>query len=357
MKKASIINLIKYHTQRHEAAFRTQAYEIAQELERTGDEQLGQYIRELLAGVNTFEVYAVAEDISFELLRKQDIHQEPLIVSKPIQTELRKIINATEAGIGVNKFLFCGASGTGKTAIAKQLVDLLKRDLYIVDLSTLLASDFAQTAQNVAKLFAEIKNRLIPERSVVLLDDIEALLLPRGAAQNARNLELVRDALVRGLKSLDPRAVLIATTNAYAALPQELVRGFDLSVDFDCYSQEDLIEIAMLILFYLLEQVPHAERNDRLLRKILALPKVLPNPQQLQQIMREAIAFSNQDSEWEYLQRIYAALVAQLQPLDLKLLQTQGFTVREIEILTGISKSKVARELKKLNNSAQQEAE
>lgn len=357
MKKASIINLIKYHTEHKEAEFRTQAYEIAQELERTGDESLGQYIRELLAEVNTFEVRAVAEEISFELLQKQHIVQEPLIVPKLVQVELRKIINATQAGIGVNKFLFHGASGTGKTAIAKQLVDILKRDLYVVNFSTLLASDFAQTAHNVVQLFTEIKHRLIPERSVVLLDGIENLLLPRGAAQDTHNLELVRDALVRCLKSLDSQVVLITTTNAYTALPQEVVRRFDLTVDFDCYTQGELIEIAMLILFYLLEQVPHAERNDRLLRKILALPDVLPNPQQLQKILREAIAFSSRDSEWEYLQRIYAALVVPLQPLDLKQLQAQGFTVREIEILTGISKSKVARELKKLDSSVQQESE
>lgn len=357
MKKASIINLIKYHTEHKEVEFRTQAYEIAQELERTGDESLGQYIRELLAEVNTFEVRAVAEEISFELLKKQHIIQEPLIVPKLVQVELSKIINATKAEIGVNKFLFYGVSGTGKTAIAKQLTDLLKRDLYIVNFSALFASDFAQTAQNVAQLFSEIKNRIVPERSVVLLDGIETLLLPRSAAQDTHDLELVRDALVRCLKNLDPRAVLIATTNAYSELLHEVVCGFDLEVDFDCYTQEELIEIAVLILFYLLEQVPHAERNDRLLRKILALPEVLPNPQQLQKILREAVAFSSRGSEWEYLQRIYEDLVAPLQPLDLKLLQAQGFTVREIEILTGISKSKVARELKKLENSVQHEVE
>ena len=32
--------------------------------------------------------------------------------------------------------------------------------------------------------------------------------------------------------------------------------------------------------------------------------------------------------------------------MDLKKLQQQGFSTREIEILTGISKSQVARELK-----------
>ena len=33
-------------------------------------------------------------------------------------------------------------------------------------------------------------------------------------------------------------------------------------------------------------------------------------------------------------------------PMDIHVMQSQGFTVREIEILTGISKSQVSRELK-----------
>ena len=47
----------------------------------------------------------------------------------------------------------------------------------------------------------------------------------------------------------------------------------------------------------------------------------------------------------DYLRRLYYAICGE-KPEDLRKLQSQKFTVREIEILVGKSKSSVARELK-----------
>ena len=69
------------------------------------------------------------------------------------------------------------------------------------------------------------------------------------------------------------------------------------------------------------------------------------SPGELKNTIRTAIAFSNPGDEFDYLKRLYASLVGTL-PSNLKDLQEQGFTVREIEILTGISKSQVSREIK-----------
>jgi IS30 family transposase len=49
------------------------------------------------------------------------------------------------------------------------------------------------------------------------------------------------------------------------------------------------------------------------------------------------------------LRRLYVSLTGTTN-IDLKVLQSQGFTVREIELLTGVSKSQVARELKEDND-------
>ena len=57
------------------------------------------------------------------------------------------------------------------------------------------------------------------------------------------------------------------------------------------------------------------------------------------------MAFSNPNDEFDYLRRVYRNFYKE-DIKDLKQLQSQGFTVREIEILTGISKSQVQRELK-----------
>ena len=49
MKKRDVINLIRYHTENNDAAFRNEAYNIAKDFDRSGDEQLAAYVIALLS--------------------------------------------------------------------------------------------------------------------------------------------------------------------------------------------------------------------------------------------------------------------------------------------------------------------
>ena len=71
----------------------------------------------------------------------------------------------------------------------------------------------------------------------------------------------------------------------------------------------------------------------------------IPYPGELKNLIKTAISFSNPNDEYDYLKRLFA-LVNKNNNDNLKKLQDLGFTVREIEILTGISKSQVSREIK-----------
>jgi hypothetical protein len=71
----------------------------------------------------------------------------------------------------------------------------------------------------------------------------------------------------------------------------------------------------------------------------------IPYPGELKNLIKSAIAFSNPNDGHDYFRRLYYA-VCDEKPEDLQKLQQQGFTIREIEILTQKSKSSVARELK-----------
>ena len=69
----------------------------------------------------------------------------------------------------------------------------------------------------------------------------------------------------------------------------------------------------------------------------------LPYPGDLKNIIRSAVAFSDLENEYGYLVKIYESLTNNKLTDNLKKLQEEGFTVREIEKLTGISKSSVSR--------------
>lgn len=79
------------------------------------------------------------------------------------------------------------------------------------------------------------------------------------------------------------------------------------------------------------------------MKKIYNLVDVLPYPGDLKNIIRSSVAFSDLGNEYGYLSKIYENLTNNKLDDNLKKLQEQGFSVRDIEKLTGISKSSVSR--------------
>ena len=338
MKKANIINLIKYYAEHNDSRFRSEAYQIANEFNKNGDYQLSEYIMALLASADLFVPQVKVEDLNF--LRKIEVNGEPLPLPEIIKGDVAGIVNATDHGHGVNKFLFQGAPGTGKTETVKQLARILGRDLFIVDFSLLIDSKLGQTTKNIAELFDEINTVLIPEKTVVLFDEIDALALDRTDSKDLREMGRATTAVLKGLDSLNDRVLLIATTNLFDHFDKALIRRFDKVIDFNKYSREDLI-----ILKYYLSKFKNATKNTRMFKKIISLMREIPYPGDLKNIIKTSLAFSNPNDEYDYLRRLYAEVCADGMK-ELKTLQNQGFTVREIEILTGVSRSQVSRELK-----------
>ena len=131
MKKKNIINLIRYHVEGNDLGFRTEAYEIAKDFDDNGDNQLAEYITALLSNANTF-VPQMEENNCVFLEKWTHDNGDPLPLPKVIQQDIIGIVNAVSHNAGVNKFLFEGKPGTGKTETAKQLARILERDLYLV---------------------------------------------------------------------------------------------------------------------------------------------------------------------------------------------------------------------------------
>ena len=156
--------------------------------------------------------------------------------------------------------------------------------------------------------------------------------------------------MLRGMDRLDERVVLIATTNLYQYFDKALTRRFDSIIDFNRYTQEDLIKVAEELLNTFLEKFKLANRDIRLFRKIIQLLDPIPYPGELKNIIRTAVAFSDPDDGMDYFRRLYYTICGEM-PQNLEKLKTQNFTVREIAILTKKSKSGVSRELKEVNLS------
>jgi len=341
MKKADVLDLIKYHYEGKEKEFRDQAVTIAREFDANGDVQLSQYVMGMLSESDRFVPQGETLGTNLTSVKTE---VSPLPLPANVSNDLKGIINAINHDIGVNKFLFVGSPGTGKTESVKQVSKLLNRELLMADFSNLVDSKLGQTTKNLTELFKEINQLPFSKNYIILFDEIDAIALDRINQNDIREMGRVTSTFLKALDSLNSEVCLIATTNLFDNLDKALIRRFDAVIDFDRYTDEDKVDVALVILNDLLKWFKNAKRDTNLFKKIIKSADFIPNPGDLKNLIRTSLAFSDPLDSEDYLKRMWKGL-HKGKSLDVKELSDKGFTVREIEILTGISKSAVSREL------------
>lgn len=348
MKKRNILNLIKYHVEKNDSAFRNESISIARYFDSIGDLDLAEYILGLLSELPTFSPQTL--EVNSEYLEQLDTTKlEPLHLPIDIINGIGSIISAVKRNIGINKFLFMGESGTGKTEAAKQVARLLNRNFYKIDLKKFIDSNVENTNINIINAFHKMYHISDANQRVILFEEIDALVRDRAKVHDIIGMESIMSTLIGeidSLSSLHKDIVLIVTINRNNDMEQPLLRKFNFTVNFNRYAQEDLIEICEFYCDSFVAQFKGDQKAIRLLRKILSSSKNLPYPGELKHIVKTAIAFSDVSSEYDYLKRLYDALIDNLDSKDISDLYQEGFTIREIEILKGISKSTVSRKLR-----------
>jgi hypothetical protein len=97
----------------------------------------------------------------------------------------------------------------------------------------------------------------------------------------------------------------------------------------------------------MLPQFKNLSSDLKIFKKIVGSANKIPYPGDLKNIIKTSLAFSNPDNPSDYLRRLYVKLHDKdKNPTDsIESLRQQGFTVREIGLLTETSKTQVAREL------------
>jgi hypothetical protein len=124
--------------------------------------------------------------------------------------------------------LFRGPSGTGKTLAARLLAAVLEKDLYRVDLSTIVNKYIGETEKNLDRVMARAE-----ELDVILLfDEGDALLTQRTSVSSAndRYANLETNFLLQRLESFD--GILVVTTNAGERIDAAFERRMDVVVEF-----------------------------------------------------------------------------------------------------------------------------
>ena len=200
--------------------------------------------------VNLADVQQAARALNRQALDTLAIYLEPLdadwsflAVREETMSDLRELEercrireNLREhVGLGLRgqlqagvRALFNGGSGTGKTYAARLLAAALQKDLYRLDLSTVVNKYIGETEKNLARVFAFVEELDV----ILLLDEGDALLTQRtnvGSA-NDRYANLETNYLLQRLESFE--GILIVTTNANERIDSAFQRRMDTVVEF-----------------------------------------------------------------------------------------------------------------------------
>ena len=342
MKKQNIINLIKYYSEKNDSAFRNEVKEIAEDFDKNGDKEIADYIMSLISVTNYYVPQNTYKNLEF--LQKKSFDNKPLMLPETISDDIIGLVRSASKSISISKALFYGPPGSGKTESAYQVARLLQRDLLSVRIEELIDSRLGQTQKNIVSLFDEIQH--LPSQNIVILfDEIDSLVMNRLSSNDLREMGRVTSTFLKELENLSERVLLICTTNLIDSLDKALLRRFDALISFDRYTKEDLIEAAISILKTTIKKSDSSKLDTRLFTKILNNLDTVPYPGDIYQIIKVSLAFSDENNEYDYLRKIYMRLNNNLEP-SIEELTKQGYTLREIEVLTKISKSSVARKLK-----------
>ena len=124
--------------------------------------------------------------------------------------------------------LFHGESGTGKTMAAEVIANELGRELYRVDLSTVVDKYIGETEKNLSRIFAEAEKG----DCILLFDEADALFGKRSEVNDARdryaNIEV--NYLLQRLEAFDGLTIL--ATNLRRNLDQAFLRRFKYIIEF-----------------------------------------------------------------------------------------------------------------------------
>lgn len=137
----------------------------------------------------------------------------------------RSLRGQMQAGV---RALFNGGSGTGKTYAARLLASALQKDIYRLDLSTIVNKYIGETEKNLAKIFAFVEELDV----ILLLDEGDSLLTQRTSVTSAndRYANLETNYLLQRLESFE--GIMIVTTNASDRIDSAFQRRMDTVIEF-----------------------------------------------------------------------------------------------------------------------------
>lgn len=129
-----------------------------------------------------------------------------------------------------NKLMLHGPSGCGKTSTAKAIAQKLGKNLYILDLSTIVSSRIGETAINLKGVFQKVAR----ERAVLFIDEFDHIGKTRGGDEReVGEMRRMVNTLIQLIDYFPSNALLIAATNHLDIVDKALIRRFQIVLTYE----------------------------------------------------------------------------------------------------------------------------
>ncbi len=136
-----------------------------------------------------------------------------------------------------NKLLLFGHTGCGKTSTARAVAKRLKKKIIILNLGTVIDSRLGQSAKNITEVFQKAAR----ENAVLFLDEFDYIGKARDNDQkDSGEMKRLVNSVIQLIDQLPHSTLLIGATNHQAVIDTALLRRFQLRLEFEKPSQDQL---------------------------------------------------------------------------------------------------------------------
>lgn len=142
----------------------------------------------------------------------------------------------------VQKLLFCGPPGCGKTLTAEVIATELSLPLALIRVDSVVSSYLGETSANLRKVFSFLERWAV----VALFDEFDAIAKERSDTSEHGELRRVVNAFLQMTDEYRGDSLIVAATNHESMLDEAIWRRFDEVVVFDLPTTEEIHELITL---------------------------------------------------------------------------------------------------------------
>ena len=228
MKKNELIELINLFIEGKNDKALTLLEKIGKRFNQNGDISVSEEIKKIVMNNRIIEYSSNTSN------------DENIILSDELKDSTQILINSIKNKDRlINKIIFHGNPGTGKTLLARKISKLLNMELVNITYGSIVDSKLGETIKNLENIFKKYNGANV----ILFFDELDGISVNRTTNNDIGEMSRITTTLLTLLDSLDMRTLFIGATNLLNILDPALTRRIDILFDFDSYTINNLLDI------------------------------------------------------------------------------------------------------------------